>query len=370
MAGILLAVGFSIRRADAWAIVPLIGTCLWALISTSWTPYHAGSVWESTPVKLTGETLLYLSAYFGWRHLPESLARLAAKILAISVAALAVVLVVETLTDGLLYKTWRVYIGQAMRPDLAIRNASRALYPLALFTPAAALAAGRAIGRPSLGLLMVIAASWASLHFGYDAPLLALVAGIVAGGAVFIAPRAAPIFLGILSTIYFILAPVAVDLMDRTIVGSRLAFDFPLSWQERLGYWRVTTHLIWQKPIIGWGLDASRTFGPGIQLHPHNGALQIWLELGGVGALFIASFWVFLFWNLWRPQRNISTAAGAATAAIYLAIGAVSFGVWQEWWLACGMIAAIACQLAGTIEPRRTTFALPPRHASDPRELS
>ncbi len=31
------------------------------------------------------------------------------------------------------------------------------------------------------------------------------------------------------------------------------------------------------KPLQGWGLDASRMFGPGIVLHPHDAALQVWL---------------------------------------------------------------------------------------------
>ncbi|MEO6341223.1 MAG: hypothetical protein ABIO39_14370, partial [Caulobacteraceae bacterium] len=33
-------------------------------------------------------------------------------------------------------------------------------------------------------------------------------------------------------------------------------------------------------------------------------------------------------------------AVGAATALAYLTIGALSFGIWQEWWLALGALAA------------------------------
>ena len=36
-------------------------------------------------------------------------------------------------------------------------------------------------------------------------------------------------------------------------------------------------------------------------------------------------------------------AAAVAAASAYLVMGAVSFGVWQEWWLAVGALAATAC---------------------------
>jgi hypothetical protein len=37
-------------------------------------------------------------------------------------------------------------------------------------------------------------------------------------------------------------------------------------------------------------------------------------------------------------------AAGALVS--YLVIGALSFGVWQEWWLGLGALTLIACGLA------------------------
>ena len=56
---------------------------------------------------------------------------------------------------------------------------------------------------------------------------------------------------------------------------------------------------------------------------------------------------VYLFWNLKRRHSDARIAVSAATMVIYLTVGGVSFGVWQEWWLACAALAAIACQLAG-----------------------
>lgn len=66
--------------------------------------------------------------------------------------------------------------------------------------------------------------------------------------------------------------------------------------------WDFTVDHISQKPILGWGIGASKrigtdaagvvvdpvfgSFGEPIPLHPHNSILQIWLEFGLIGALF------------------------------------------------------------------------------------
>ena len=42
-------------------------------------------------------------------------------------------------------------------------------------------------------------------------------------------------------------------------------------------------------------------------------------------------------------RRDLGAAAAVAAASAYLVMGAVSFGVWQEWWLAVGALAATAC---------------------------
>jgi O-antigen ligase len=78
-------------------------------------------------------------------------------------------------------------------------------------------------------------------------------------------------------------------------------------------------------------------FGPGIQLHPHNNPLQIWMELGVIGAVAAAAFWVLALGRLSRPRPDLAVAATAGCAAAYLLFG-VNFGVWQEWWLALGAL--------------------------------
>ena len=141
----------------------------------------------------------------------------------------------------------------------------------------------------------------------------------------------------------FLAAPGVVWLTRKLGWFQELEASVSLSWSQRMGYWRHATDWIGDHPLRGWGLDASREFAPGIILHPHNGALQIWLELGLIGAVSVAVFCGVLFANLSRPERDAGRAVAAATAGAYLVFSAVSFGVWQEWWLALGAVAAAAC---------------------------
>jgi O-antigen ligase len=148
-----------------------------------------------------------------------------------------------------------------------------------------------------------------------------------------------------------LLAPVLVKGAFTLGLDERLSPLLSESWLQRLGYWSKAVEWIWARPLPGWGLDASRAFGPGIQLHPHNAPLQIWMELGLIGAVAAAIVWASIFSGLSRPVRTPAAAAAAAAATAYLVFGAVSFGVWQPWWLALGALSALACILVLRARP-------------------
>ena len=63
-----------------------------------------------------------------------------------------------------------------------------------------------------------------------------------------------------------------------------------------------------------------------------------------------------------RTDRVLA-AVCAATAASYLTVGALSFGVWQEWWLALGALAFAACAVLARaraeLSPPEITFMEP-----------
>lgn len=145
--------------------------------------------------------------------------------------------------------------------------------------------------------------------------------------------------------------------------------------RHRVVIWDYTVDEILKHPWRGWGMDASRSMPgdeqetvitgtgkdggtlvshyPHMPLHPHNGPLQVWLELGAAGAVLLAA----LVWTATGRQGGVARPAperAAAMAAMVCAvvIGSISFGLWQGWWLASLWLTA--CQLAAT------RSALPP----------
>ena len=76
-------------------------------------------------------------------------------------------------------------------------------------------------------------------------------------------------------------------------------------------------------------------------MHPHDAALQIWLELGLPGVLLFAALWLGLLRRAASQADRLRRATSVAAMTAYLVISAVSFGVWQSWWLAVGALAML-----------------------------
>ena len=135
----------------------------------------------------------------------------------------------------------------------------------------------------------------------------------------------------------------------------------PESWAQRLRVWSFVSERIVERPWPGWGLEASRTFAA-VPLHPHNSGLQVWLELGLGGAVLFALIWLRVFESIARVARRDRTAAGgcAGAAGAYFTIGALSYGVWQEWWLATAAVVVAACTALVVARDRERLSHSPP----------
>ena len=125
--------------------------------------------------------------------------------------------------------------------------------------------------------------------------------------------------------------------------------------RHRVEIWNFSVQHIAEKPLLGWGFDASRHFGalyPGtggtgkaaMALHPHNAPLQVMLELGAVGAVIGLALLVWMAVRL----HNMPACTGAPAQALFisaLAVGCVAFGLWQNWWLALVVSVALLAPL-------------------------
>ena len=130
--------------------------------------------------------------------------------------------------------------------------------------------------------------------------------------------------------------------------------------QHRVEIWNFSIQRIAEKPLLGWGFDGSRhmqalypdasTTGRELSaLHPHNAPLQIMLELGAVGAVIALALLGLVAVRLGATPYGGRTFAQAFFVSA-LAIGSVTYGLWQNWWLA--LIVSVALLAPLTASPR------------------
>lgn len=119
---------------------------------------------------------------------------------------------------------------------------------------------------------------------------------------------------------------------------------------HRLHMWRFVTEAIANGSFaFGFGADASRGF-PGanekimwgielMPLHPHNGAIQVWLELGAIGVAIVAIA-PLLILKATKDMPRHELAIHAALLSAYLVPWVLSYGIWQSWWMALAWLTA------------------------------
>ena len=88
-----------------------------------------------------------------------------------------------------------------------------------------------------------------------------------------------------ITAIFILFVPLIAGNYDPEHLADHFSAD-EQSALHRLYIWEFTSDKILEKPILGWGLDASRSIpgaglevlpsGPVLSLHPHNAALQLW----------------------------------------------------------------------------------------------
>ena len=233
---------------------------------------------------------------------------------------------------------------------------------LALFAWPFALAAYQRFGAVAAGAALALALA-ALFFLTMETAMLAGIIGIAVFAAVWLAPRPALLALGVLAAVFTLAVPLLPDLAgDPLRFYDPVAPDLPTTVIHRLLIWQFVAERIGEAPLFGWGLDAARSLPGGGQayfsaqavalpLHPHNGALQVWVELGLPGAVLGAALIGAVLIGLWRANLSrAAVASGAALFSAYYVLGALSFGVWQNWWLTLPWL--VAALLRATAEER------------------
>jgi O-antigen ligase len=192
------------------------------------------------------------------------------------------------------------------------------------------------------------------------AALLAPVMGVAGFLIVWFLGRRGALALAALSAVLVLAAPQAVTSGFSVGKVGEITAELPPSAHHRIKMWAFAVEKIDEKPLWGWGMDASRSIpqenrllAPNMEimpLHPHNAFLQVRLELGIPGSVIVAALVGLFFVVAGRNHDRISAAVITGAGGAYLTVAALSYGVWQNWWVAFAW--SLAAMTALAVEKR------------------
>ena len=327
--------------ADRWSLWLFSGLAVFAAASAAWSIDPKTTFDKYPPLVLTlacAVVLIGLARNLD-RDARLTLERAIVVGTIIGIGALAI----ERATGGLLVPVhWTA--GNA---NQFMNQFNRGVTVLVILVWPAVYAAARR--KPVYGIALGIALIAALLTFSNDSAILGMVSGAAAFGLVLTLPKLGGRVLAVAAVASIVLCPLAI----RALPPAKEAFEkmsLPRSAYHRLLIWNFTTDRIFERPVLGWGYNSSRIIPGGkdrldyseaaLPLHPHNGALQLWLELGVGGALLGAAVALRAARAVIEKSADrLSRAAAAATFASAIPILLVSYGIWQSWWM-CTLIVA------------------------------
>ena len=122
------------------------------------------------------------------------------------------------------------------------------------------------------------------------------------------------------------------------------------------------------RPMLGHGVNSSYVLGPkfdaavdsdgdgnapkggpkgGMRQHPHNVYMQVWFELGAIGALAFMACGLAILGAIGRLPDRVQPFACATFASVATVL-APSYGMWQYWFMSAIALSAFATTLVVT----------------------
>lgn len=368
----------------AWSAVALIA---WAFFSILWSP--------SPRALLTAAEIAYV--FIGawaigawWRVLDEQERRRWLVWFAAGLTAGMALFVEEALFGYPLYRLWagprpvEIIMGGNV-PKRAAALLALFAWPLALFVGKQAVGGafdggrrdgGRRDGgrRGAAAAAAVLAASLlVCLQSASRTSVFGLAAGAAAAG---LAAAGLAGFVRRLLTVACVVAFAAAVPAGGWLARATADWDaegYFHSALHRMEIWGHAAERIERRPLLGHGIDASRVlpkenetsrFNPlqetVMPLHPHNLYLQVWLELGAVGAAIGALLTAGLAFAT-RRLRGMDAALTLGLLGGGLAMASEAYGIWQAWWMSGMAVAGLLTwfQLNGGQETRQNQETRP-----------
>lgn len=242
---------------------------------------------------------------------------------------------VEGLSDGLIF--WLTHNVSRIE---AMHTANRPVVLVVLFAWPVALALSQLVDQKFVLLLVFLTVAASFTTESQSAQLGGVVAALVLVSSKYF-PRVVLWAVGAGGVLAIVAMPSLLGAADWTrIGGTSLASTQTIL--PRLELWQFVAQKIMEKPLLGYGLEAGRFlpldgmahqyFGGTRMHHPHNGIMQVWFEMGLLGAVLLALAWGALVYQIGRLGR-LSQRYVLAGLTCILVICSVSHGLWQTWWV-------------------------------------
>ncbi len=110
----------------------------------------------------------------------------------------------------------------------------------------------------------------------------------------------------------------------------------------RIEIWNFIMKYALNNPIYGYGIEATRfvtefehsyIYHKGATiLHPHNFAVQIWMDFGIIGVITTSILIAFTILQISKLSLDDRKIAISLMIAIF-AVAATGYGMWQSWWI-------------------------------------
>lgn len=257
----------------------------------------------------------------------------------VAVLAAAAYAALDVWTGGLFYKVLR---GMDPGAPLNLSNLNRGIVALTLF---ALLALGLLRIEKRWGMMATLAVLTACAVFACQSQSAQL--GFIIGlAAIFIFPagmRAPWIAAGALIAGGIMGAPWIVDFAyDHFLNAPALLAVREAYMPERIEIWHFIAQRALENPLLGFGADSTRlmTFDTArvfvsgdTAMHPHNFAIQLWIEFGAVGALLGTVCLLAVLRGIFNIKTQTARKAALGPFLGVLSIAATSYGLWQGWFL-------------------------------------
>ncbi len=279
------------------------------------------------------------------RSLPGNVARFHVVLFPLGVIAACLLCAVELYFDAPLYQLIRGKSEDAVfNLSLLNRGVTSIVLTFLIALPLVLKASLPQVQKSGILTMLMVLTALVLYKTDSQSAQLAVVVGLF---FVFVFPyrfKAAWIVLGVLVSALILSAPWLVQYMFAEFAGNTQEIPWLQSGYaaDRMEIWDSVARYVMQNPFYGFGIEATRAveafdtaqiYRHSVTvLHPHNFALQLWIEFGVIGAVLGSVLLGFIFYRLsCFPAEDARLALPALMG--FLSVSATGYGLWQGWWI-------------------------------------